>query len=244
MSWVQLRRNLLRKELACLESEIALCERCYGDTPRHTARFERPDSLPQVLILGERPPRRILESGERIGPSASDAGTKFLRELLAVAEIREEEVLLGAACLCRPEAGELERVVPTSVCVAECSAHVRELIRLAGPRLLVALGAEAVRSLKAAFPDSPAIASLRFPGAVGRSVDAGGVYVRIVYQTTVRARVTRRPEAQQRDWLEVGALWRWIREGEHGPPPECSTAVAAPLPLPLPPHTCGESGLS
>jgi uracil-DNA glycosylase len=222
VSWAEARRNLLRKELACLESEVALCERCYGDTPRHTTRFDRPDALPRVLVLTERPPRRFLESEERLALEGDDPGTRFLRELVAEAGIREEDVLLGAACLCRPGVRELERVVSSAVCVAECSTHVRELVRIVAPRLLVALGAEAVRSLKAAFPDSAAIGRIRFPGALGTTVDAGGTFVRIAYQTTARARVTRRADAQRRDWQAVGELWRWILEGEHGPPPSCS----------------------
>ncbi len=219
MSWVEQRRNLLRKELSCLETEVALCERCYGDTPRSTTRFERPDALPRVLILGERPPRRLLQSGERLGLECDDPGTRFLRELLAEATIREEETLLGAACLCRPAASEIDRVIPTTVCVTECSVHVRELVRIAGPRLLIALGAEAVRSLKVAFSESTAIQGLRFPGCVGRTVNAGGVYLRVTYQTTSRARVTRPAAAQRLDWQAIGELWRWIVEGEHGPAP-------------------------
>jgi hypothetical protein len=50
-------------------------------------------------------------------------------------------------------------------------------------------------------------------------VDAGGVYLRVVYQTTSRARVTRGAPAQRLDWRSVGDLWRWIEAGEHGPAP-------------------------
>src|SRR5688572_32157842 len=89
MSWVARRRNLLRKELACLEAEIALCQRCYGDTPRWAARFDRPESLPRILILGERPSRVMLENEERLSVESRDPATRFLRELLQEAGIAQ-----------------------------------------------------------------------------------------------------------------------------------------------------------
>lgn len=216
MSWIERRRTLLRKELAGLESDVATCARCYGDLPRWGVRFERSNGLPRVLLLGERPPRRALEKGERLGLAGADPGTRFLRELLKSAGFTEDDVILGAARLCRATAIDLERVVPTAVCIRECAVHVRELVRLAAPRLLVALGAEAVRSMKAAFPESEAIAGLRFPTSIGTTVDAGGTWVRVAYQTTARARATRPVAAQREDWAAIGRLWEWIRTGEGG----------------------------
>jgi uracil-DNA glycosylase family 4 len=219
MSWAARRRNLLRKELACLEAEIALCQRCYGDTPRWAARFDRPESLPRILILGERPSRVMLENEERLSVESRDPATRFLRELLQEAGIAESETLLGAACLCRSNSRDLDRIIPTRVCVSECAVHVRELVRLAGPRLLVTLGAEAARSLKAAFASEPNVQRIRFPASVGQTIRAGGVIVRVAYQTTARARVTREEEDQRRDWREIGEVWRWLKEGENGPAP-------------------------
>jgi len=219
MSWVARRRNLLRKELACLEAEIALCQRCYGDSPRWAVRFDRPESLPRMLILGERPSRMMLEKEERLTIDSADPATRFLRVLLQEAQIPPEETLLGAACLCRSSSRELDATIPTSVSVAECAAHVHELVRLSGPRLVITLGAEATRSLKLAFAAEPHIQSIRFPASVGQTIRAGGVIVRIAYQTTARARVARNEEAQRRDWRAIGEVWAWMMEGENGPPP-------------------------
>ena len=225
MSWVARRRNLLRKELACLEAEIALCQRCYGDSPRWAVRFDRPESLPRVLILGERPTRKMLEKEERLTIASADPATSFLRELLQEAHIPTEETLLGSACLCRSSSLDLDKTIPTPVCVSECAAHVRELVRLAGPRLIITLGAEATRSLKAAFVSEPKIGAIRFPGDVGRTMRAGGVLLRIAYQTTPRARVARNEQEQRRDWRSIGELWTWLNDGENGPPPHEEATV-------------------
>jgi uracil-DNA glycosylase len=213
------RCEIVRRELCRLESEVALCDRCYGGAPRLPVRFERPAEPPRVLILGERPPRQILESQERVGPSSPDAGSRFLAEMLAEAGIGAKGVVCGAACLCRPVDRSLEAAVSLAVCVRECAGHVRTLARITTPRVILPLGQQAVRALRLAFPREPVVQALRFPQSVGRTVIAGTTFIHPLYHTTVRARVTR-PEPQQRqDWQAVGELWAWFQAGEHGPPP-------------------------
>ena len=40
-----------------------------------------------------------------------------------------EEIVVGAAVLCRPRSRELEEVVPATVCLRECAGFVREFVR-------------------------------------------------------------------------------------------------------------------
>lgn len=204
----------MRQELAGLEAQIALCERCYGPERRHVVRFERPAAPPRLLILGERPPRSLLAHGERLGLSNGDPGTLFLRELLREAAIPEERVLVGAAVMCRAAARTLEAAVPAGVCLKECTEHVRELLRLAEPRLVVPLGRTALRAVRRALAEHPEADGLRFPESVGRSVRIGGRWVHPVYHVTLRARVTRSDAQQRRDWREVGKLWDWLGREE------------------------------
>jgi uracil-DNA glycosylase family 4 len=215
--------DVSRRELARLEVEIALCERCFGAEPRLPVRFARKFGSGSVLVWGECPSRRILESGERLGPDNDDAGTRFLREMLEVAEIPEEEVILGASTLCRPRSRDLERAVPGGVRLRECAAHVRELVCIVQPRLILPLGATALRSLRITFPAARTVQTLRFPGSVGVTVGAGRTWIHPLYHTTVRARVTRPKERQRKDWKALAPLWEWIAAGERGAP-----AVADP----------------
>ncbi len=209
----------MRAELARLESEIALCERCYGPEPRLPARFGRPRRRGRVLVLGERPTRDALASDQRLGLGHEDAGTLFLRSLLKDAGIPRDEVAIGAANLCRPVSPAIEAAVPTSVCTKECSVWLRQLVEAIEPRLIVTLGGRALGALRWAFRDSEDIRGLRFPQDIGRTVCAGGTYVHPLYHTTIRARVTR-PEPDQRlDWRALGRLWQWIENGERGSKP-------------------------
>lgn len=204
----------MRQELAGLEAQVALCERCYGPERRHAVRFARPAEPPRLLILGERPPRSLLARGERLGISNGDPGTVFLRELLREAGIPEDGVLVGAAVMCRAAARTLESAVPSGVCLKECSDHVRELLRLAEPRLVVPLGRTALRALRRALGEHPEAEGLRFPESVGHSLRIGGHWVHPVYHVTLRARVTRPEARQRRDWREVGKLWQWLAREE------------------------------
>jgi uracil-DNA glycosylase family 4 len=209
----------VRQEVARVEAEVALCVRCYGSEPRWPVRFERPEGRGRVLLLGERPPREMLAAEERLGLDCRGATTRFLRGLVRESGIPEAEVFVGAALLCRPRLQTLEAAVPRRVCLFECSAHVRELIRAVRPRLVVPLGAAALHSVTLAFPEERALAGLRFPDSVGRTVAAGGAYIHPLYHASARARVTRPEREQTADWRALGRLWSWIAAGEEGPAP-------------------------
>jgi uracil-DNA glycosylase len=200
----------VRQELAALEAAIAMCERCYGPERRHVVRFARPAGPPRVLVLVERPPRSLLARGERLGPENADPGTRFLRELLGEAGIPVDTVVIGAAVMCRAASRTLESAVPSGECLRECTDHVRELIRLVAPRLILPLGRSALRSLRRALADHAEAEQLRFPESVGRSLAIGGLWVHPLYHVTLRARVTRPEERQRGDWRAAGRLWETL----------------------------------
>ena len=202
--------GLIRQELAALEADIALCERCWGPERRTPVRFERPGERPGVLVLIERPPRGLLSRQDRLGISAEDAALRFLGEMLREAGIPPEDVQLGSSVSCRPHARRLEAAVPLGVCLRECSGHVRELIRLVGPRLVVPPGRVALRSLREAVREEPEVSALRFPESVGRAARAGCFTVVPLYHVTARARLSRPEPMQRRDWRALGDVWRGL----------------------------------
>lgn len=204
----------MRQELAGLESAVALCERCFGPERRLTVRYARPPLPARVLVLGERPPRAVLAAEERLGPDTEDPGTRFLAERLRDAGIPAEVVLLGAAVMCRPASRRLEAAVGPGTCLRECAGHVRELIRLAAPRLVIPLGKAALRSLRYAYPEEEALAALRFPESVGITHRAMAFHVHPLYHVTPRARLSRPEPEQRRDWLGAGRAWRRVLEEE------------------------------
>ena len=197
----------MRQELCGLEADVALCERCFGPERRMPVRYERPPCSARVLLLGERPPRSVLQAEQRLGLATEDPGTRFLRERLRDAGIPEDIVVLGAAVMCRPASRRLESAVGAGVCVKECAVHVRELVRLVTPRLVIPLGKAALRSLRWAFPEEAELDALRFPESVGSTLRLTRFHVHPLYHVTPRARL-RRPEAQQRrDWESLGRSW-------------------------------------
>lgn len=214
-----------------METDVALCRRCFGSEPRWTARLERPQGRGRVLVLGERPPAVVLEDGTRLGLGSGDPTSRFLRALVAEAAIPPGEVVVGAAVLCRPRSRELEAAVPSSLCLRRCAVHVRELVRAVGPRLIVPLGASALRSVRSAFPERRELAGMRFPRSVGRTNVAMATFFHPLYHVSARARRTRSAERQREDWRALGKLWSWIAAGE-----SAKAGDPAPFPLDTPPR--------
>ena len=213
----------MRQELCGLESAVALCERCFGPERRMAVRFERPPGPVRVLLLGERPPRAVLQSEERLGLHNDDPGTRFLRERLRDAGIPADAVVLGAAVMCRPASRRLESAVGAGVCVKECAGHVRELVRVVEPQLVVPLGKSALRSLRWAFPEEEELSSLRFPESVGATVRLSRFRVHPLYHVTPRARLCRPDAQQRRDWESLGRAWTELAEA----PPDGEEREAA-----------------
>lgn len=204
----------MRQELARLEADVLMCERCFGPERRLSVRHARTIGEPSVLLLAERPPRSVLNSEARLGLENADPGTLFLTRMLEAAGIPAERVLVGAAVMCRPASRRLESAVGESVCLRECAVHVRQLIHLVAPRLIVPLGKAALRSLRFAFPERPEIDALRFPESVGRTIASGSWKVHPLYHVTARARLRRREAEQLRDWRNLGETWRRVRDEE------------------------------
>jgi len=200
----------VKQELSALEAAVALCERCYGPERRYPVRLARPAGTPAVLVLVERPPRSVLARGERLGLENPDPGTRFLDRLLREAGIPGHAVVVGSAVMCRAASRALEAAVPAGECLRECTDHVRELVRLTAPRLILPLGRSALRSLRRALAEHEAADGLRFPESVGRPLRVGPLWVLPLYHVTLRARVTRNEEEQRKDWRIAGRLWRSI----------------------------------
>ena len=66
----------MRQELAALEADLQLCERCWGPERRTAVRYGRSAGQPSVLALLERPPRGPLARGERLGFQGDDAALR------------------------------------------------------------------------------------------------------------------------------------------------------------------------
>jgi uracil-DNA glycosylase len=207
----------MRRELARLEADIGLCDRCFGYEARWVTRFQRPAGTARILLVGERAPRSLLESQRRLGLESEDDASRNLRELVEHAELPPEECVVAASILCRPRSRALESAVPDRACRRACAVHVRSIVLALRPRLIVPMGRSALESLRHAFPTLDPVRSLRFPASVGHTTKAGDTFIHPVFLPTRRARVHRSAEVQREDWRGIGTLWRQIAEDDGGP---------------------------
>ncbi len=129
----------VEEEYKRLVEEIARCTRC----PLHRSRKNPvPGEGPldaRVMVVGEAPGRKEDEEGR---PFVGPAG-QLLNRLLELAGLRREEVYITNIVKCRPPGNR----DPAPEEVEACLPYLRRQIRLIKPRLVIAVGRHAARTL-------------------------------------------------------------------------------------------------
>lgn len=136
----------LRISLGKLASRIAQCKRC----PLHAGRnrIVSGEGYPgSIMVVGEAPGRQEDATGR---PFVGKAG-KVLDDMLAVAGLKREEVYITNVVKCRPIGENGRDRTPTDEEVAACSLHIKQQLLIINPKLVIALGATALRYF---FPGS------------------------------------------------------------------------------------------
>jgi len=128
-----------RKEYERLVGEISACTRC----PLHATRKKPvPGEGPldaDVMVVGEAPGRREDETGR---PFVGPAG-RLLDALLVKAGLERGGVYITNVVKCRPPGNR----DPTREEIAACLPYLRRQIRIIRPRVIIALGRHAGRTL-------------------------------------------------------------------------------------------------
>lgn len=124
-----------KKEIKTLEKvqeELGNCTRCELCETRTTIVFGVGNPQAEVMFIGEAPGRQEDLGAE---PFIGAAG-KYLNELLALAELKREDVYIANVLKCRPpsNADPLPRQIET------CTPFLREQVRVVAPLVLVTLG--------------------------------------------------------------------------------------------------------
>lgn len=193
------RRDSLNSQTLGMFRRAAACRRC----PRMEGRRRvvgplNGDTGAAIMFVGEAPGRL---GAERHGiPFHGDAAGRNFELLLAQAGFARGEVFITNAVLCNPQTPQGLNSRPSASELAECRPWLRETIELVDPRLVVALGATALRSL--AFLEPHGLVLRR---DAGRSIAWFGRSLAALYHPGGRS-LARRPLAVQiRDWLQIAA---------------------------------------
>lgn len=120
-----------------LKQHVEKCTRCPLKDGRKNVVFGDGNENADVLIIGEAPGKNEDEQGL---PFVGKAG-QYLNELLAIANLKREDIYIANVVKCRPPSNRN----PKAEEILQCSDYLREQTRLIDPKLIITLGNFATR---------------------------------------------------------------------------------------------------
>jgi len=148
---------------------------------------------PRVLFIAEAPGRRGADR-TRI-PMSGDASGRVFHHLLAQCGISESEIFITNAALCNPRGASGANRPPKASEVRNCSGFLRRTIDLLDPRIVVTIGAAALKAVGGIEAHSLSLAY------VGRPIHWYGRQLIALYHPSPQVLISRRSLVQQEeDW--------------------------------------------
>lgn len=139
LSSVVLARPEREARLAALAEAVSSCRKCPLAEHRTQTVFSRGDPMAELCFVGEGPGQNEDEQGE---PFVGAAG-QLLDTMIGAMGFGRDEVYVCNIVKCRPENNR----TPTDAEMAACMPYVTEQLELVQPKVIVALGATALRGL-------------------------------------------------------------------------------------------------
>ncbi len=178
------------------------CRRCPAmEGRRRVLSWANGPPTARVLFLAEAPGRR---GGDVTGvPLSRDASGRRFTSLLGVAGLRREELFITNAVLCNPRAPDGRNRPPTNSEMAACSSWLAAQLAAVDPKVVVTLGATALRALARLAPHSYTLRE-----HVGQALPWEGRLIVPLYHPSPRAGLSRSYEQQDEDFRALGMLLR------------------------------------
>jgi uracil-DNA glycosylase family 4 len=152
----------------------------------------------KIMLVGEAPGRRGAEISAI--PFSGDESGRRLDALIAAAGWDRRELFITNAVLCNPQTATGNNRAPTAIECRNCTSLLARQIEVINPRLVVALGAVALRSLAAIAPHD-----LRVSGAGQLPIRWSDRWLAVAYHPSARAAIHRSIEHQRDDFRRLGA---------------------------------------
>lgn len=142
---------LKNPEFDALVSRVQACRMC----PRMEGRRRvlgyangSPDS--RVLFVAEAPGRLGAERDGR--PLWGDRAGKNFRRLLRLTGLKRTDIFISNAVLCNPQNKDGNNSPPTTREIRNCAGHMKSLLKIMRPEMVVTLGKKALQSLNEVSP--------------------------------------------------------------------------------------------
>jgi uracil-DNA glycosylase family 4 len=197
----------LKKGLTSYYASVRGCKLCYGERCRITVpgSHSKPGGPGvRVLVVGEQPARDG-EAGEDT-PNISTL-TSFLDK----SGIERRDVYYTTAVLCIPEKTELRPGRPTPPEARNCAAHLKRLIDLLHPQVIVPLGHTSIHAVQWVFDGWPELRRFILNYDCGTVLERNGVAVYPLYHPSQSTWSARPRSRQLRDWQRIPAILESLR---------------------------------
>ena len=129
----------MKSGLLAIAIQVAGCSKCHLCEQRTKTVPGQGSDAPEIMFVGEGPGA----DEDRQGLAFVGKAGKLLTQMIEAMGLTREEVFIGNIVKCRPPGNR----TPTQDEMKACLPYLREQIRLLKPRVIVALGATAVRGL-------------------------------------------------------------------------------------------------
>lgn len=189
-----------------LVDEVRACKKC--ERMCNSARvlnYSAGNLNAELFFIGEAPGR--LGADETEVPFHGDTSGRNFEDLLAFAGISRNDVFVTNAVLCNPKDKDGNNSTPTPAEAANCHPFLRRQIELVNPKIVVTLGATALRALSGieqhAFSLSQSVRTIH--PWFGRSLIP-------LYHPGQRAMIHRSFANQRSDYQFVAEQWRRLKQ--------------------------------
>ncbi len=164
----------------------------------------------QVMFVGEAPGRL---GAEVTGvPFKGDLAGRNFERLLEGAGLDRNAVFITNAVICNPRSSNGTNSRPTASEIRNCSAWLRQTVRLVDPKLVVSLGVVALAALGGLEAHRLTLAR-----DVGRAVEWSDRLLLPLYHPGGRAMARRPFSRQQQDWSAIASALAGLRLDDDGP---------------------------
>jgi uracil-DNA glycosylase family 4 len=200
--------------------KVAKCSRCYGNSeivvpmpPDATVRDRT-----RILIVGEQPHRPTAGQTRLLDYAESDPSVARLTAYLEEAGIARDEVMYVTSVLCFPEDESLRPERPTFDEAKACAQHMRNLIDLLDPVLIIPLGHTAVQGVQWTFPEWTELRQFILNYDVGRVIEGPGLVVYPLYLASSSTLEARPESRQRRDWQRIPSILKSVERRKAAAP--------------------------
>lgn len=184
-------------ELKAVAAEVAQCTKCVLHSTRTNTVPGQGSYSPEIMFVGEAPGA----DEDKQGLAFVGRAGKLLTKMIEAMGFTRDQVFIGNILKCRPP----ENRAPMPDEMAMCKPYLLRQIKLLKPKVIIALGATAVKGL---LEEDTAISKLR-----GKWSEFGGVPLMPTYHP---AYLLRSPSAKHDAWADLQAVLKKL--GKTPPP--------------------------